>query len=124
MSQNHFTLTFPLKSAADAKAITEQLPALMPDFLKVEDSIGTIHYSRFTLLSEKTLLFLGDFDGEFGELIAALAKSAGPVFDAIFQHVTEPPPLPVANNVDAFAEWAGDHLAPAVNLYTAYPDIT
>jgi hypothetical protein len=48
MSQSHFTLEFPLKSPADAKVITEQLPALMPDFLKVQDSLGTIHYSRFT----------------------------------------------------------------------------
>ncbi|MGA9570482.1 MAG: hypothetical protein WBS17_10365 [Candidatus Acidiferrales bacterium] len=124
MSQSHFTLCFPLKSAADAKAITEQLPALMPDFLKVQDSLGTIHYSRFTLLSDKTLLFLGDFDGEFSALITALAKSAGPVFDVLFQHVDGPPPLPVANNADAFAEWCADHLATAVNLYTAYPGIT
>jgi hypothetical protein len=124
MSQNHFTLSFPLKSAADAKAIAEELPPLMSGFLKAEDSIDTIHYSRFTVLSEKTLLFLGDFDGEFGQLMTDLAKSAGPVFDAIFRHVTEPPPSPVANNVEAFAEWAGDHLANALNLYTAYPDIT
>jgi hypothetical protein len=124
MSQSHFTLSFPLKSAADAKAISEQLPALMPGFFKVEDSLGTIHYSRFTLLSEKTLLFLGDFDGEFGDLMKALGKAAGPVFDAIFQHVDSPPALPVASNADAFAEWAADHLVGALNLYTAYPDVT
>ena len=124
MSQNHFTLTFPLKSAADAKAITEQLPALMPEFLKVEDALGTIHYSRFTLLSDKTLLFLGDFDGEFGDLITALAKTAGPVFDAIFQRVEGPPASPVASNADAFVEWCADHLSTAVNVYTAYPDVT
>jgi hypothetical protein len=124
MSQNHFTLTFPLKPEGDAKAITEKLPSLMPDFLKVEHALGTIHYSRFTLLSEKTLLFLGDFDGEFGDLITALAKAAGPVFDAIFQHVDGPPTLPVANNADAFAEWCADHLATAVNVYTAYPGVT
>jgi hypothetical protein len=124
MSQSHFTLCFPMKSAPDAKAITEQLPSLMPDFFKVQDALGTIHYSRFALLSDKTLLFLGDFDDEFGALITALAKSAGPVFDAIFQHVDAPPPLPVANNADAFAEWSADHLATAVNLYTAYPGVT
>jgi hypothetical protein len=124
MSQSHFTLTFPLKSATDAKAITEQLPSLMPEFFKVQDALGTIHYSRFALLSDKTLLFLGDFDGEFGELLTGLAKSAGPVFDAILQHVDGPPPSPVANNPDAFAEWSADHLATAVNVYTAYPDVT
>jgi hypothetical protein len=54
MSQNHFTISFPLKSPADAKAVAEELPPLMPDFLRTEDTIGTIHYSRFTVLSEKT----------------------------------------------------------------------
>lgn len=124
MSHNHFTLSFPLKSPADAKAVAEDLPPLMPGLFQAEETIGTIHYSRFTVLSEKTLLFLGDFDGDFTELMADLAKHAGPVFDAIFKHVDSPPPTPVANNVDAFVEWAAEHLLHAVNLYTAYPDVT
>jgi len=124
MSHNHFTLSFPLKSPADAKAVAEDLPPLMPGLFQAEETIGTIHYSRFTVLSEKTLLFLGDFDGDFTELMADLAKRAGPVFDAIFEHVDSPSPTPVANNVDAFVEWAAEHLLHAVNLYTAYPDVT
>jgi hypothetical protein len=124
MSQNHFTLSFPLKSPADAKALAEQLPPLMPGIFQAQDAIGTIHYSRFTILSEKTLLFLGDFDGEFSQLMTELAKNAGPVFDVIFQHVVDPPPTPVAENSAAFVEWTADHLLTAVNLYTAYPDVT
>jgi hypothetical protein len=124
MSHNHFTLGFPLKSPADAKAVAEQLSPLIPSLFQAEDTIGTVHYSRFTVLSEKTLLFLGDFDGQFTQLMADLAKHAGSVFDAIFQHVDSPPPTPVANNVDAFVEWAAEHLVHAVNLYTAYPDVT
>lgn len=123
-NQNHFTLSFPLKSPADAKALSEALPPMMPGLFQAEDSIGTIHYSRFTLLSDKTLLFLGDFDGEFSELMADLAKHAGPVFDAILQYVSSPPPTPIANNADAFAEWTAGHLLHPVNLYTAYPDAT
>jgi hypothetical protein len=123
-SQNHFTLSFPLKSPADAEAAAECLPPLMPQLFKAEDSIGTVHYSRFAVLSERTLLFLGDFDGEFGQLMADLAWQAGPVFDAIFQHVDNPPPTPVADHADAFAEWTATHLLHALNLYTAYPDVT
>jgi hypothetical protein len=124
MSQNHFTLSFPLKTPADANALSEQLPPLMPEMFKAQDSLGTIHYSRFTVLSDKTLLFLGDFDGEFSHLMADLAKAAGPVFDAIFQHVVNPPPSPVADHADAFVEWTAEHLVTAVNLYTAYPGVT
>jgi len=124
MTQNHFTLCFPLKSPADAKLIAEQLPPLMPELFRVNDTIGTVHYSRFTVLSEKTLLFLGDFDGEFGQLMADLAKLAGSVFDAILRHVDNPPPTPVASNVDAFVEWTASQLIDAVNLYTAYPGVS
>ena len=124
MSQNHFTLSFPLKSPADAKEVAEQLPALMPGMFKAEDTIGTIHYSRFTVLSEKTLLFIGDFDGEFAQLMSDFAATAGSAFDAIFQHVSYPPPSPVASNSEAFVEWVSEHLLTAVNLYTAYPGVT
>ena len=124
MSQNHFTVSFPVRSPSDAKALTEQLPALMPELFRANDTIGTVHYSRFTLLSEKTLLFLGDFDGEFAKLMADLARAAGPVFDVIFQHVDNPPPTPVAANSDAFVKWTRAHLLAAVNLYTAYPQVT
>ena len=124
MSQNHFTLSFPLKSPADAKALAEQLPPLMPGLFQAADTIGRVHYSRFTVLSEKTLLFLGDFDGEFDQLMTDFARLAGPVFDAILQHVDNPPPAPVATNVEAFVKWAAAHLVRAVNLYTAYPDVT
>jgi hypothetical protein len=124
MSQNHFTLSFPLKSPADAKALAEELPPIMPELFRANDTIGTVHYSRFTVLSEKTLLFLGDFDGEFDRLMADLARTAGPVFDAVFRHVKDPPPTPVATNADAFVKWTKAHLVAAVNLYTAYPSVT
>jgi hypothetical protein len=124
MSQNHFTLRFPLKSSADANELASLLPPLMPTFFQAADEIGMIHYSRFTVLSEKTLLFLGDFDGEYGSLMADLAKSSGPLFEMIFQHVTNPPPSPVAGNVAAFVDWTAEHLLHAVNLYTAYPEVT
>jgi hypothetical protein len=124
MSQSHFTLSFPLKSPEDAREIAAELPPLMAELFRAEDNIGTIHYSRFTLLSEKTLLFVGDFDGEFGELMTALAKQAGQVFDAIFKHVVDPPQTPVAENVDTFIEWVAANLVHPVNIYTAYPEVT
>src|SRR5258707_9418688 len=122
MSQNHFTLSFPLKSPEDAKLLAEQLPPMMPELFRANDTIGTVHYSRFTVLSEKTLLFLGDFDGEFGQLMADLAKLAGPVFDAILRHVDKPPAPPLASNMDSLLESAPSPPIHEVNPYTAYPD--
>jgi hypothetical protein len=124
MSHNHFTLHFPLKSPADAAALPGLLEPLMPEFFEAQNRIGRIHYSRFTVLSEKTLLFLGDFDGEFAELMTDLTQEAGQVFDLIFQHVNDPPLTPVAVNAAAFVEWSAEHLLHAVNLYSAYPTLT
>jgi hypothetical protein len=124
MTQSHFTLSFPLKAPADAKAVAEKLPPLMPALFQAADDIGRIHYSRFTVLSGKTLLFVGDFDGECGPLMTDLAGRAGPVFDTIFQHVDKPPATPVAANAEAFVDWAASHLVHPLNVYTAYPDVT
>jgi hypothetical protein len=124
MSQNHFTISFPLKTPADATALASSLPPMMPAFFEAADKIGTIHYSRFTILSEKTLLFLGDFDGEFAELMSALAKEAAPTFGLIFGHVDMPPPTSVADHSEAFVEWTAGHLIQAVNLYSAYEDVS
>src|SRR5947209_5984811 len=124
MTQNHFTLSFPLKSPVDATLLAEQLPPLMPGLFRANDATGTVHYSRFTVLSEKTLLFLGDFDGEFGQLMLELAKQAGPVFDTIFKRVNNPPATPVASNTEAFVEWAAEHLLHPAFVYTAYTGAT
>lgn len=124
MSQSHFALSFPLKTPSDTKALTDQLSPLMPALFEAEDAIGTIHYSRFTVLSERTLLFLGNFDGEFGPLMLDMTRRAGPVFDVILKHVNDPPPGPVGNNADAFAEWAAGHLLNPAYVYSAYPGKT
>jgi hypothetical protein len=81
--QNHLTITFPIKSPADAKAIAEELPPLMADFARVQDAIGTVHYSRFLPWNDKSLIFLADIDGDVEKLYGDFAKSATPVFNAI-----------------------------------------
>jgi hypothetical protein len=124
MSQNHFTIRFSLKAPANSTALAGELPPLMPALFSALDDIGVVHASRFTILDEKTLLFLADFDGEFGDLMAKLGKASGPVFDAIFSHVENPPPSPVADNVEAFVEWTAGHLLHAATLFSAYPDVT
>jgi len=79
MSHSHLTIQIPMTSAEAPTAVAEKLPPLMPQLFNALDDIGTVHYSRFAQLSGKTLLFLADFDGEFGQLMLDLAKHAGPV---------------------------------------------
>jgi hypothetical protein len=124
MSHSHCTLAFPLSPGTDTAALSDQLAASMPKLLPVLDAIGTVHASRFTVLDARTLLFLADFDGGFGELIAGLGKDAGPVFDLILAHVEQPPPVPVSDHLDAFVDWTARHLLHAATLFSAYPDVT
>jgi hypothetical protein len=124
MSQSHFTLAFPLKAHTDANALADHVAPLMPTLFQAADTIGTIHYLRFTVLSGRTLLFLGDFDGEFGPLMTTLAEIAGTVFDAVLEYVDGPSPTPTADHPQAFTEWATGHLLHPLNVYTAYPGST
>ncbi|HSY68034.1 MAG TPA: hypothetical protein VK813_05300 [Edaphobacter sp.] len=118
--QNHITINFPMKSPADGKAIKEELPPLMPDFAKVQDALGYVHYSRFLPWQDQSLLFLADIDGEVEKFYEDLAKSAGPVFDTIFKHVVNPPTTPVAGNSDAFIQWVKHNSSHPLIGYTAY----
>ena len=36
----------------------------MPDFAKLQDDLGTVHFSRFMVKGDEKLLFLSDIDGE------------------------------------------------------------
>jgi hypothetical protein len=118
--QSHLTIAFPMKSVADAKAIADELPPLMADFAKAQDAIGSVHYSRFLAWGDKSLLFLADIDGDVEKLYGDFAKSTGTVFDAIFKHVGDPPPTPVANNSDAFIQWMKHHTSHPLVGYEAF----
>jgi len=55
MSQNHFTLSFPLKSPSNAKLIAEQLPPMMPELFRANDTIGTVHLLAFHSVERRNL---------------------------------------------------------------------
>lgn len=120
--QGHLTLDFPIKAPANAEALKEELPPLMPDFAKTQDNLGTVHFSRFMVEGDKKLLFLADIDGEIEEHIERLVESAGPVFDAIFKHVEDPPGTPVARNSEAAVKWLKRHNHRALAPYSAFED--
>ena len=119
MSKSHLLLDFPIKSPAGARALTEELPPLMPDFAKTQDELGTVHFSRFMVRGEEKLLFLSDIDGEIEKHIERLVERAGPVFDAIFKHV-EDPPAPEAGNPERVSKWLRRHIKEPVDTHFAY----
>ena len=122
MSQSHLTIDFPIKGPANAKALTEELPVLMPDFAKTQDHLGALHFSRFMVKGDEKLLFLSDIDGEVDTHIERLVESAGPVFDAIFKHVEDPPATPVASDPQRVIRWLRHHIREPLDTYFVYED--
>ena len=116
-------IDFPIKAPANAKALPEVLPALMPNLAKAQDDLGTVRFSRFMVKGDEKLLFLfSDIDGEVDQHIERLADSAGPVFDAIFEHVDDPPATPVAGNPQGVIKWLKHHIHEPLATYFAYED--
>ena len=122
MSQSHLVIDFPIEAPASAKALPEVLPAVMPDLAKAQDDLGTVHFSRFMVEGEEKLLFLSDIDGEVDPHIEQLVERAAPVFDAIFEHVDDPPATAVADDPRRVIKWLKHHVREPIDTYFAYED--
>ena len=122
MSQSHLLIDFPIRGPANAKALTEELPPLMPDLAKVQDDLGTVHFSRFMVKGDEKLLFLSDIDGDPAQHVERLVEHAGPVFDAIFEHADDPPATPVNSNREGVVKWLKQHVREPLDTYFAYGD--
>ena len=122
MAQDHLVIDFPIRGPANAKALADELPPLMPDLAKVQDDLGTVHFSRFMVKGDEKLLFLSDIDGERAQHIERLVDSAGPVFEAIFEHVVDPPATPVDGNREEVVKWLSQQVRVPLDTYFAYED--
>ena len=121
-AQTPLTCIMPIKSAADAAALAQILPKAKPAVDKALDSIGTVHFARFVFLQNNTqLAIITTFDGTFSQYITDFANGIGDIFNTLFQHVSDPPPLPVQQHVKEFIAWVEAHDAPHVGFYSAYP---
>ena len=122
MSQSHLVLDFPIEAPANAKALTAELPPLMPDFAHAQDSLGTVHFSRFMVEGDEKLLFISDIDGEVDKHIERLVENAGPVFDVILKYVDDPPSTPAATNPERVTKWLKNRVREPLDTYFAYED--
>jgi hypothetical protein len=73
-------------------------------------------------LTFKLLGCLSDIDGETDEHVERLVDRAGPVFDAIFTYVDDPPPTPVADDPEKAVKWLQRHVREPLDTYFAYED--
>jgi hypothetical protein len=123
--QNPLTCIMPIRSPASYKALAALLPAAKPKIDEALLQIGTVHFARFVFLSDNTeLAIITTFDGKFEKYIGDFAHFIGPIFDAMFEHITDPPPLPVNKNTSAFIAWVSAHDVKPIGFFSAYPELT
>ena len=70
----------------------------MPDLAKLQDELGTVHFSRFMVKGDEKLLFLSDIDGEVESHIQRLVERAGPYVLTLLSMTWKTRQPPVAGN--------------------------
>lgn len=122
------TLVMKIKSPTDAAALALMLKKFAemgrenPIRLAM-DKVGTVHFARFVFLNENTdLAIITSYDGDFEQYLTAFTQYLGDIFDELFEHIANGPPLPVAENPAAFSAYvAKNNASPPGTLYSAYP---
>jgi hypothetical protein len=90
---------------------------------KGADAIGTLHFAHFVELPNNHLGFFTVYDGNFDRYMQDFTEKIGPIFDVLYRFVTDHPPIPVAQNAEAFAKYTAANNYPPIGFYRAYPGV-
>jgi cytochrome P450 len=86
-----------------------------------------VHFAWFVLLENDTKLALcTTYDGEFDAYLEHFASEVGDLFDKLFEHLQDPPPMPVKNHPKEFIATVRRYNARPVEGYffSAYPQLS
>jgi hypothetical protein len=127
---NPLTLVMTIKSPQDfqaLKALIEGLQKLPDDQNPIRvalTKIGTVHFARFVFLSDSQLAIITTYDGDFETYVDAFVNELAPVFDKLFAHMKDAPPLPISEHRKEFLDYVKTHDIKCVEpSYSAYPDL-
>jgi hypothetical protein len=127
---NPLTLVMDIKSQQDfvaLKTLLEQMQQLPPDKNPITvalNKLATVHFARFVFLSERQLAVITTYNGTFDDYIDSFVNAIGRVFDQLLAHVSNAPPLPVADHRQEFLAYVQKHDLKSVGqMYSAYPTL-
>jgi len=112
----------PAKDHADALRMV--IGAGAPRIEQLLREARHVHFAWFEFIESDTVLVLHTvYDGPFGAYLQHFAERAGDLFDLLFEHIEDPPPMPVKDFPDAFAaHLLGYNRLPAMGyFFSAYP---
>ena len=125
--QNTLCLALTLKSPADYDALVAILPIVKGQVDNAFAQLKTVHFARVVFLDDNTkVAVITEFDGDFDNYVRDFAQALGPVFDTLFAHTVEAPPLPVEDpqNLQAFIDLSKKYNITPAYFYSSYPDLT
>jgi hypothetical protein len=125
--QKTLTLVLTIKSPADYEALAALVPAVQGQMDNAFNTLNIVHFARVVFLDNNTkVAIITEFDGDFDTYVQDFAQALGPVFDALFEHTVEAPPLPVEDpkNLQAFIDLSQKANLPVAYFYSAFPDLT
>ena len=129
--QNPLTLVMTAKSEEDYAALQQLVKgiyALPPEENPIHvamDNLANVHFARWVFLDHNQLAVITTYDGDFDDYINDFINEIGEVFDKVFVHIADSPPLSVRAHRDEFLAYARAHdLGCVGQLYSAYPNRT
>lgn len=112
----------PVKDNADH--VREVINAGAPRIERLLRESRHVHFAWFELVESDSVLVLHTvYDGPFGAYLQHFAQQAGDLFDALFEYIEDPPPMPVAKFPQEFAAHLQRYNRPPLRGYffSAYP---
>ncbi len=130
--QNPLTLIMTIKSPQDFEQLNgmlHQLQSAPPDKNPIGvalNRLANVHFARFVFMNKNTqLAVITTYDGDFDVYINDFVDVIGDVFNALLQHMSDAPPLPVQQHRNEFLKYVKDNDLRAIEpFYSAYPTAT
>jgi len=128
---NPLTLILPIKSEKDYQELKDLLegfgkkpPGENPIRVALT-KLGLVHFARFAFLGKTHLGIITTYDGDFDRYLDAFINAIGGVFDKLFVHIKDAPPLPVSEHRKHFLDFIKKYDVPCIKpFFSAYPDLT
>jgi hypothetical protein len=122
--QSPLLLPLPLKSSLGAFTLEHiVVEATQGKMRRGADTVGTLHFAHFVALPNNYLGFFTVYDGTFEKYMEDFTQKLGPIFDTLYEFVTDHPPIPVAKNTAAFSAYVAAADYPPIGFYSAYPGL-
>jgi hypothetical protein len=84
--------------------VTQALVKATDEVISGLNNIGTVHFARFDIVAGNLCMF-SIYDGDLSGYVRDFVVTIGNAFDQMFQHVKDPPAIPVRHNVEEFVAW-------------------